>query len=141
MKSRIWQLAGVGLLGLSISLGAMAEVPGEGHGNEGGPGRSLNSRDDVQQTQPARQGYYQDIPGTTVTIVTGKPAAQANGPAATGRGARTATAMAGARGRDIARGKVSTISRTATGKCHTVGRITSTLVAIGTARTAAAISW
>lgn len=62
MKSRIWQLAGVGLLGLSISLGAMAEGPGEGHGNEGGPGRSLNSRDDVQQTQPARQGYYQDIP-------------------------------------------------------------------------------
>jgi len=62
MKSRIWQLAGVGLLGLSISLGAMAEGPGEGHGNEGTPGRALNSRDEVQQTQPARQGYYQDIP-------------------------------------------------------------------------------
>lgn len=57
MKSRIWQLAGVGVLGLSISLGAMAEGPGER-----APGRSLNSRDEVQQTQPPRQGYYQDIP-------------------------------------------------------------------------------
>lgn len=57
MTSRIWQLAGVGLLGLSISLGALAEEPGEGP-----PGRSLNSRDEVRQTQPARQGYYQDIP-------------------------------------------------------------------------------
>jgi len=57
MKSRIWQLAGVGVLGLSISLGALAEVP-----VEGAPGRSLNSRDEVQQTQPPRQGYYQDIP-------------------------------------------------------------------------------
>ncbi|MCE5975328.1 DUF6515 family protein [Pseudomonas sp. JR33AA] len=69
MTSRIWQLAGVGLLGLSISLGALAEGPGEGHGErgqqgqgEGGPGRSLNSRDEVRQTQPPRQGYYQDIP-------------------------------------------------------------------------------
>lgn len=62
MKSRIWQLAGVGVLGLGISLGALAEVPGEGHGNDGGPGRALNSRDQVQQTQPARPGYYQDIP-------------------------------------------------------------------------------
>lgn len=69
MKSRIWQLAGVGLLGLSISLGALAEGPGEGHGErgqqgqaEGTPGRSLNSRDEVRQTQPPRQGYYQDIP-------------------------------------------------------------------------------
>ena len=69
MKSRIWQLAGVGLLGLSISLGALAEGPGEGHGErgqqgqaDGMPGRSLNSRDEVRQTQPPRQGYYQDIP-------------------------------------------------------------------------------
>ena len=59
MTSRIWQLAGVGLLGLSISLGALAEGPGEGPGErgqqvqgEGGPGRSLNSRDEVRQTQP-----------------------------------------------------------------------------------------
>jgi len=57
MTSRIWQLAGVGLLGLSISLGALAEGPGEGPS-----GRSLNSRDEVRQTQPPRQGYYQDIP-------------------------------------------------------------------------------
>ncbi|KIY40338.1 hypothetical protein TZ03_12950 [Pseudomonas sp. 10-1B] len=57
MKSRIWQLAGVGLLGLGISLGALAQGLGEG-----GPGRSLNSRDEVRQTQPPRQGYYQDIP-------------------------------------------------------------------------------
>ncbi|AYG46803.1 hypothetical protein DV532_21945 [Pseudomonas sp. Leaf58] len=57
MKSRIWQLAGVGVLGLSSSVGAMAEGPGEG-----APGRSLNSRDEVHQTQPPRQGYYQDIP-------------------------------------------------------------------------------
>ncbi len=73
MKSRIWQLAGVGLLGLAISLGAQAQGPGErpgdGHGaggpqdsNDNGGGRTLNSRDEVRQTQPARQGYYQDIP-------------------------------------------------------------------------------
>ncbi|AGZ33454.1 MAG: DUF6515 family protein [Pseudomonas sp.] len=72
MKSRIWQLAGVGVLGLGISLGALAQGPGEGYGgqgytpqqgaNGGAPGRALNSRDEVRQTQPARQGYYQDIP-------------------------------------------------------------------------------
>jgi hypothetical protein len=73
MKSRIWQLAGVGLLGLSISLGALAQGPNEGHGghpgngpedpNGGGTASSpLNSRDEVRQTQPPRQGYYQDIP-------------------------------------------------------------------------------
>ncbi len=57
MTSRIWQLAGVGLLGLGISLGALAEGPGDP-----GPGRPLNARDEVRQTQPPRQGYYQDIP-------------------------------------------------------------------------------
>jgi hypothetical protein len=70
MKSRIWQLAGVGLLGVSICLGAMAQGPDDGHGGNGRQdpngsyeGRSpLNSRDEVHQTQPARQGYYQDIP-------------------------------------------------------------------------------
>ncbi|GLH34670.1 hypothetical protein BR1R5_40590 [Pseudomonas sp. BR1R-5] len=70
MKSRIWQLAGVGLLGVSICLGAMAQGPEDGHGGNGRQdpngsyeGRSpLNSRDEVHQTQPARQGYYQDIP-------------------------------------------------------------------------------
>lgn len=70
MKSRIWQLAGVGLLGVSICLGAMAQGPDDGHGGNGRQdpngsyeGRSpLNSRDEVHQTQPARQGYYQDTP-------------------------------------------------------------------------------
>ena len=57
MKSRIWQLAGVCLLGVSLS--ALAQGPDEGHG---GNGRPLNSRDEVRQTEPARQGYYQDIP-------------------------------------------------------------------------------
>ncbi|MBC3411394.1 hypothetical protein HU720_08765 [Pseudomonas sp. SWRI51] len=67
MRSRIWQLAGVGLLGLGISLGALAQGPGDGpqdpnaNGN-GGRGSPLNSRDEVRQTQPPRQGYYQDIP-------------------------------------------------------------------------------
>jgi hypothetical protein len=64
-------LAGVGLLGLGISLGALAEGPGEGHDGRGGQqeqgggerrGSPLNSRDEVRQTQPPRQGYYQDIP-------------------------------------------------------------------------------
>ncbi|PAV71555.1 hypothetical protein WR25_07103 [Diploscapter pachys] len=71
MSSRIWRLAGVGLLGLGISLGAMAEGPGDGHDGHGGQqeqgggerrGSPLNSRDEVRQTQPPRQGYYQDIP-------------------------------------------------------------------------------
>ncbi|WP_027592639.1 DUF6515 family protein [Pseudomonas sp. LAIL14HWK12:I7] len=74
MKSRIWQWAGVGLVTLSISLGAVAQGPDEGHGgghggngpqdpNGAAAGRSpLNSRDEVRQTQPPRQGYYQDIP-------------------------------------------------------------------------------
>ncbi|CAM3700861.1 hypothetical protein CCOS865_00711 [Pseudomonas reidholzensis] len=70
MRSRIWQLAGVGLLGMGISLGALAQGPGEGHGGHGGQdpnsggggGSPLNSRDEVRQTQQPRQGYYQDIP-------------------------------------------------------------------------------
>ncbi|CAG8868456.1 hypothetical protein PS627_03034 [Pseudomonas fluorescens] len=70
MKSRIWQLAGVGLLSLGVSCSASAQGPSEGHGgqgpqdpNSGGRGSSpLNSRDEVRQTQPPRQGNYQDIP-------------------------------------------------------------------------------
>ncbi|MBV4538121.1 DUF6515 family protein [Pseudomonas urmiensis] len=70
MRSRIWQLAGVGLLGMGVSLGVLAQGPGDGHGghapqdpNSGSAGSSpLNSRDEARQTQPARQGYYQDIP-------------------------------------------------------------------------------
>ncbi|MFK3772167.1 DUF6515 family protein [Pseudomonas sp. NPDC089406] len=67
MRSRIWQLAGVGLLGMVISLGALAQGPGDGpqdpNGNgNGGRGSPLNSRDEVRQTQQPRQGYYQDIP-------------------------------------------------------------------------------
>ncbi|WP_028632727.1 DUF6515 family protein [Pseudomonas parafulva] len=77
MKSRIRLWASVGLLGLGVSLGAVAAGPGEGPGAPGpqppgeagpgaapapAPGRALNSRDEVQQTQPPRPGYYQDIP-------------------------------------------------------------------------------
>ncbi|NIF19027.1 DUF6515 family protein [Pantoea sp. Cy-639] len=63
MRSRIWQLAGVGLLGMAMSLGAMAQGPGDGPQElNGGRGSPLNSRDEVRQTQPPRQGYYQDIP-------------------------------------------------------------------------------
>lgn len=70
MKSRIWQRAGVGLLGLGISLSASAQGPNEGHGGQGpqdpnGAGRGhspLQSRDEVRQTQPPRHGNYQDIP-------------------------------------------------------------------------------
>jgi len=40
----------------------VGEGAAEGHGTDGGPGRARNSRDQVQQTQPARPGYYQDIP-------------------------------------------------------------------------------
>ncbi|KAB5618663.1 hypothetical protein F7234_23045 [Pseudomonas putida] len=70
MRSRIWHWAGVGLLGMGISLGALAQGPGDGRGWGGqqepnGPAQGsspLNSRDEVRQTQPPRQGYYQDIP-------------------------------------------------------------------------------
>ncbi|MGE7992200.1 DUF6515 family protein [Pseudomonas sp. NPDC089554] len=71
MRARIWQLAGVGLFGLGASLGALAQGPGDGHGGHGDPqdpnanaaGNSpLNSRPEVYQTEPPRQGYYQDIP-------------------------------------------------------------------------------
>lgn len=59
MRSRIWQLAGVGLLGMGLSLGALAQGPEDPNGGRGSP---LNSRDEVRQSQPPRQGYYQDIP-------------------------------------------------------------------------------
>ncbi|TLP54954.1 MULTISPECIES: DUF6515 family protein [Pseudomonas] len=64
MRSRIWQLAGVGLLSMGISLVVLAEGPGDGpqDGHPGGRGSPLNSRDEVRQTQPARPGNYQDIP-------------------------------------------------------------------------------
>ncbi|WP_425313027.1 hypothetical protein [Pseudomonas putida] len=52
MKSRIWQLAGVGLLCISSSLQVWAQ--------DGSP---LQSRpDQVRQTQSPRIGYYEDIP-------------------------------------------------------------------------------
>lgn len=52
MKSYIWHLAGIGLLGTSLS------VLAEGQG-----GSPLQSRpDEVRQTQEPRTGYYQDIP-------------------------------------------------------------------------------
>ncbi|WP_367598744.1 DUF6515 family protein [Pseudomonas fulva] len=74
MKSHIWQWAGVGLLGMGISVAALAAGPNDGPGAlppaatgpgvEAGPapGRALNSRDEVGQTQPPRPGFYQDIP-------------------------------------------------------------------------------
>lgn len=145
MKSRIWQLAGVGLLGLSISLGALAEGPGEGHGErgqqmqgEGGPGRSLNSRDEVRQTQPPRQGYYQDIPhrhGDDHHWQAGGPR-----PGGDWQGRRMAMAMAGGLGRSIARATPLIICPTVTGRCPTVARITSIPVATGTAHTVAVTS-
>ena len=90
MKSRIWPLAGVGLLGLSISLGALAQGPDEGHGGHGGNGphdpngvatgsSPLNSRDEVRQTQPPRQGYYQDIPRRPGGDWQGRPDGHGNG--------------------------------------------------------------
>ncbi|MEG0245956.1 MAG: DUF6515 family protein [Pseudomonas sp.] len=69
MKSRIWCMAGVGLLCISINLQALAEGPGgprDGHGGQGGEQQGsspLQSRpDEVRQTQQPRTGYYQDIP-------------------------------------------------------------------------------
>ncbi|ROL76736.1 DUF6515 family protein [Pseudomonas vranovensis] len=54
MKSRVWRMAGVGVLCMSVSLPLLAE----------GQGASpLQSRpDEVRQTQEPRTGYYQDIP-------------------------------------------------------------------------------
>ena len=54
MKSRVWRMAGVGLLCMSVNLPLLAE----------GQGASpLQSRpDEVRQTQAPRTGYYQDIP-------------------------------------------------------------------------------
>ncbi|AXM96584.1 DUF6515 family protein [Pseudomonas plecoglossicida] len=90
MKSRIWQLAGVGLLGLSVSLGALAQGPNEEHGGHAGNGphdpnggatgtSPLNSRDEVWQTQPPRQGYYQDIPRRPGGDWQGRPDGHGNG--------------------------------------------------------------
>lgn len=76
---RIWRMAGVGLLVVSVGSQAMADErdnsPGQGHGPqgqhergpEGGPGPEQNlpiqgRPDTVRQTQEPRQGYYRDIP-------------------------------------------------------------------------------
>lgn len=136
MTSRIWQLAGVGLLGLGISLGALAEGPGDP-----GPGRPLNARDEVRQTQPPRQGYYQDIPRRHGDEHRWQAGGRGQGPVATGRGARTAMAMAGGRGRSTALGTRSIVSLTATGKCPIAAVTTSTPAVTGTARMAAITSW
>ncbi|WP_073523646.1 DUF6515 family protein [Pseudomonas fluorescens] len=76
---RIWRMAGVGLLVVSVGSQAMADErdnsPGQGHGSqgqherspEGGPRPEHNlpiqgRPDTVRQTQEPRQGYYRDIP-------------------------------------------------------------------------------
>ena len=76
---RIWRMAGVGLLVVSVGSQAMADErdnsPGQGHGPqgqhergpEGGPRPEHNlpiqgRPDTVRQTQEPRQGYYRDIP-------------------------------------------------------------------------------
>ncbi|NCE91252.1 DUF6515 family protein [Pseudomonas sp. L13] len=76
---RIWRMAGVGLLVVSVGSQAMADErdnsPGPGHGPqgqhergpEGGPRPEHNlpiqgRPDTVRQTQEPRQGYYRDIP-------------------------------------------------------------------------------
>jgi len=67
MKSSIWPLAGVGLLCLSLNVQAQGDRHGpqqDPNGGERPPASApLNSRpDQVQQTQPPRQGHYQDVP-------------------------------------------------------------------------------
>ncbi|AIZ34295.1 MULTISPECIES: DUF6515 family protein [Pseudomonas] len=70
MRSRIGQWAVIGVLGMGISLGALAIGPGDAPGRPappdpngpGVPSSPLNSRDEVRQTEPPRPGYYQDIP-------------------------------------------------------------------------------
>ncbi|CAK9887382.1 hypothetical protein PS652_00174 [Pseudomonas fluorescens] len=58
MKSRVWRMAGVGFLCMSVNLPLLAEGQGAAHG-----GSPLQSRpDEVRQTQEPRIGYYQDIP-------------------------------------------------------------------------------
>lgn len=137
MKSRIWQLAGVGLLGLSVSLGALAQGPNEEHGGHAGNGphdpnggatgtSPLNSRDEVWQTQPPRQGYYQDIPRR---------------PGGDWQGVRTGMAMGGGLARSITPGRPSIVSPTVTGRYLTAARITSTPAATGIARMPAATGW
>lgn len=76
---RIWRMAGVGLLVVSVGSQAMADErdnsPGQGYGPqgqhergpEGGPRPEHNlpiqgRPDTVRQTQEPRQGYYRDIP-------------------------------------------------------------------------------
>lgn len=65
MKSRIWHLAGVGLLCLSVNVLAQGDRhgPGPQDPNAGGGGSlPIQPRpDEVRQTQPPRQGHYQDI--------------------------------------------------------------------------------
>ncbi|NER61121.1 glycine zipper family protein [Pseudomonas sp. MAFF212428] len=81
MKSSIWPLAGVGLLCLSLNVQAQGDRHGpqpDPNGGDRPPAASpLNARpDEVRQTQPARQGYYQDVPRRN----DGNPHWQAGGP-------------------------------------------------------------
>jgi hypothetical protein len=97
MKSRIWRLAGVGLLCVSVSAQTLAEGQGpqdqqgehsggggqhgysgehSGRGEHGGSSPLQSKPDEVRQTQQPRQGYYQDIPRNNH----GNPHSQAGGP-------------------------------------------------------------
>lgn len=69
MKSPIWPMVGVALVCMAIGLPAAAQAPHGGPGEQepqdpnAGQGSSpLRSRDEVRQSEPPRQGYYQDIP-------------------------------------------------------------------------------
>lgn len=62
MKPRRGLDACVAVFCLSLTANALALAPDTGPAQDT-PGHSpLNSRDEVRQTQPPRQGYYQDIP-------------------------------------------------------------------------------
>ncbi len=69
MKPRIWPLAAIGLLCLSLNVHAEGEYDhrgerqGRGEGEQRPSGSPLQSKPgEVWQTQQPRQGYYQDIP-------------------------------------------------------------------------------
>ena len=161
---RIWRMAGVGLLVVSVGSQAMADErdnsPGLGRGPqgqhergpEGGPRPEHNlpiqgRPDAVRQTQEPRQGYYRDIPRRPDDNRHWEPAALVRvrvtiAPVITaGQAALTGMATAGALARNIALVMSSTVFPTAITACLTVARTTFSPVATGIAPKARATWW
>lgn len=144
MKSRIWQMATVGVLCVSVSGQLLADERGDGgwqarpqgeatnqpRPNQHGNNLPIQQRPDrVQQTQSPNRGAIRAgmLAVTTPVRITVIPMISA-GPVA-----RPGMAMAGGPGRNIARAMWWTDSPVNTGKCHIAVRITTFQAATGIA--------